>query len=179
MRLSPVLFGIVLALPATARPSAGGPCATQAPGAVSPNRHSVFFNGLVSVPHQSPSGDALLFRASIGRGHRGRVVTVTATASVDETSYVIIGTPIVNTTFLFGAPALNLRCDATSFPVGVTPGCTVTATWWLDLDAAERGHPGEFIDKPLCLSFTGSERDQSVAGPTKTNLTVTALTARK
>ena len=31
--------------------------------------------------------------------------------------------------------------------------CTLTATWWLDLDAAEVANPGVFINQPLTVTL--------------------------
>ncbi len=39
--------------------------------------------------------------------------------------------------------------------IGPTSGCTVSGTWWLDLDAAEVAHPGVFIRQPLTITLLG------------------------
>ena len=35
--------------------------------------------------------------------------------------------------------------------------CTLTGTWWLDLDAAELANPGVFINQPLTVTLHGGE----------------------
>jgi len=43
---------------------------------------------------------------------------------------------------------------------GINPpafSCTLTGTWWLDLDAAEAANPGVFINQPLAVTLRGGD----------------------
>jgi len=40
-------------------------------------------------------------------------------------------------------------------PCPAFSSCTMAATWWLDLDAAEAANPGKFIGKPLNIELGG------------------------
>ena len=43
---------------------------------------------------------------------------------------------------------------------GINPpafSCTLTGTWWLDLDAAEAANPGVFINQPLVVTLHGGD----------------------
>jgi hypothetical protein len=35
--------------------------------------------------------------------------------------------------------------------------CAATGTWWLDIDAAEAAHPGQFVKQPLNIVLIGQE----------------------
>ena len=41
--------------------------------------------------------------------------------------------------------------------ISCTGACTLTGTWWLDLDAAELAHPGMYINRPLTVTLIGGD----------------------
>jgi hypothetical protein len=56
----------------------------------------------------------------------------------------------------FSGYAAEVNCP--TFTTGSSASCTVTGTWWLDIDAAEAANPGMFIGKALTVTLTGAER---------------------
>jgi hypothetical protein len=97
-----------------------------------------------------------LLAASIVKGKRKHVLVIQATLSSGSS-------PV--------AGWLGIRARVNGFDA-VPPGqfsgdiqhqscggnyCTVTGTWWLDLDAAEVAHPGAFVSQPLTIVLDGGE----------------------
>jgi len=53
--------------------------------------------------------------------------------------------------------------------------CTVSGTWFVDLDAMEATHPGTFVNVPLSVSL----HSQSIGGVLNGKLTLTAMLVKK
>lgn len=49
---------------------------------------------------------------------------------------------------------VNTDCGFTDTPPAA---CTVTGTWWLDIDAAETASPGLFVGQPLSIALVGGD----------------------
>jgi hypothetical protein len=66
----------------------------------------------------------------------------------------------------FSSSQLTTRCDS---------HCTLSATWWLDLDTAELKHPGVFIKQPLDVTMWAG----SPGGPTLGRMSLVATLLKK
>lgn len=91
-----------------------------------------------------------LLTATIQKGKRHRMLMIQA--SLDYTG--------ADATLLGIAPTVNgwLAEGSRSVMYCTSGACdTVSGSWWLDLDAAESQHPGEFINKPLLVRLIGGE----------------------
>jgi hypothetical protein len=47
----------------------------------------------------------------------------------------------------------NYQTDSQVFQEGCNGFCTITGTWWLDLDALEQANPGQFVNVPLDVTL--------------------------
>jgi hypothetical protein len=129
-------------------------------GSTSPGKKSVFVS---ETGKALPLGSVTLLSGTIAKGKRKRVLTVHAMITNGpyanpqlpvpvalSLNPLVNGVPMEPTTEnTQGAVA---DCGAFTEP-RVT--CTLTGTWWLDLDAAELAHVGTFIGKPLTIELTG------------------------
>ena len=99
-----------------------------------------------------PGGQAVL-GAEIVRGRRGYVLTVEGmlTAYNPAGRAVLLIVPLVN------GIALNPVGGAAAVRCSSGKPCSVSGSWWLDLDAAEAANPGLVIGKQLTIGLTGAD----------------------
>src|SRR3954452_14914925 len=91
-------------------------------------------------------GNKVVATVTILRGLRGYVLEVDGLLQIygpDESAmYILLR---ANGVFLNGSdPAVDCQGEV---------ACSLVATGWLDLDAAERSNPGKFIGKPLLIEM--------------------------
>ena len=125
----------------------------------SPGKNSAFessdFNGSGDIP----SGVTALLTATIVKGKKKNVLMVEATLSTGmspSSSYLYVRTDVNGyeiEPLSGGSSQVLTNCNGTP--------CTLTAAWWLDLDAAEAAHPGVFIKQPLTVTLRGGEGSPS------------------
>lgn len=121
----------------------------------SPGKFSAFESSGFEPYGDIPVAVTSLLTATIAKGKKKYVLAVEATLSGGSS-------PVAN--------SLMLRANANGVEMEPhSPGgnevthtcasalCTLTATWWLDLDAAEAAHPGVFINMPLSVTLEGGE----------------------
>jgi hypothetical protein len=66
--------------------------------------------------------------------------------------------------------------DSRIVQTGCQGFCSLSGTWWLDLDLAEQAHPGMFVNAPIDVTLTG----QSLYATTQTyKMSVTATLTKK
>lgn len=115
-----------------------------------------------SITEQTPLGtwptDPLndtLLTATVRRGKNRRMLFIQGSLDYNGTDGSVIGVvPTVNGIAVepFAravAYCTNGLCD------------TAAGSWWLDVDAAEAAHPGEFVGKPLLVRLIGGEISSS------------------
>lgn len=139
----------------------GALCLTWATSALadttSPGKNAVFVSASnLSLP---TSGTATLLTGQITKGKKKTVLAIEAmltsigqfsgprTDTISPTVNGITVEPASSALALVNCPTIS----STSF------ACTVTGTWWLDIDAAEAAHAGMFVGQPLNITLTGSE----------------------
>jgi hypothetical protein len=92
----------------------------------------------------------LSLSGNLQKGIRKTVVRLDVTFSLLVTA---------NITDISVMPEVNGRWitfDMTGCDVAKTSLCTLTATYWYDVDAMEAAHPGEWVGKPLQVVVYGS-----------------------
>ena len=102
-----------------------------------------------------PQAVATLLTATIAKGKKKNVLVVEATLSSGASSissYLILGTTVNGVEMEPGYPNPNFVLQSCGGGL-----CTLTGTWWLDLDAAELANPGVFINQPLTVTLRGGE----------------------
>lgn len=123
-----------------------------------------------------PAGSAVLLTtpgATLAKGKKKRVIVVEATM----TSGIPGPLPMVLT---MSATLNGVAMEPTGNPVGIITecggtglspwlggpffGCTLSGTFWLDLDQAETASPGTFIGMPLTVALLGGDF-AGVGGP--------------
>ena len=58
--------------------------------------------------------------------------------------------------------------------------CTVTGTWWLDIDAAETAHPGMFVNQPLTVTLLGGDlTNGTLVGVQPMDISLSAIVVKK
>ena len=133
------MLGVLGAKPARA--------ASTSPGKNSAFETSDFGNGDIPVI-VSP-----LLTATISKGKKKYVLAVEARLSSgysQVSSYLILRTKVNGVEMEPSGPNDVVQaCNGNP--------CTLTSTWWLDLDAAEAANPGVFIKMPLSVTLEGGE----------------------
>lgn len=131
--------------------------AHAAPVTTSPGKTSVSSSESSTL---NMSGNVTGLMGTISKGAKKRILQFTATLSIvdDMTVPAISLFPTVNGFIVTGTSQNYQKCDTSE-----ASNCTLTAVYWLDLDAAELAHPGTYIGQPLNIgifggsaSFTGS-----------------------
>jgi hypothetical protein len=112
----------------------------------SPGKSSAFeSSGFMFVP----ASPATLLTATIAKGKKKKVLAIEATLSTDTgASGVLEIRPLVNDVAVEGG-VVSVACQ---------PGlvhCSVSGSWWLDVDAAEAANPGVFVKQPLVVRLVG------------------------
>ncbi len=122
----------------------------------SPGGNSVY-ESATGVP--LPVGPAPLLVGTISKGLRSRVLEVNAMLTVGvpfgpgiELSLLVD----VNGVLMEPLPSGPFGAVQSCVDIGFgASGCTISGTWWLDLDAAEAASPGVFLRKPLTITLFG------------------------
>jgi hypothetical protein len=139
------------------------PTLAWADGTTSPGKNSVFLSAS-GLSLQSGLQTASLLTATINKGKKKTVVAVEGMltdigqTSGPRTEHIwteINGIGIEPETSNVSYVA-QVNCPT----ITISPFsglCTVTGTWWLDIDAAEAAHPGMFVGQPLNITLMGQE----------------------
>ena len=123
------------------------------PASTSPGRNSVFGSGTGTL---NVDGEIAPLAGTIQKGKSKKVLRLTASLGIN-------GSPTLNGVFLRAfvngvafEPAVfyQQQCNPSN-----GNACTVSGTFWLDLDAAEVASPGVFLGKPLNLTIEGGNPD--------------------
>ena len=113
----------------------------------SPGKSSVFAYEAVSL---DLTGDITPVLGQILKGKKNTVVKVDVTLDVSASAGAVPGLYLdifVNDVLAGGSTG---QCDGASPYI-----CSTSATFWLDVDAAELAHPGVFVGQPLALKLIG------------------------
>jgi hypothetical protein len=112
----------------------------------SPGKTSAFESASINA---LTVGTADLLTATLLKGKAKNVLAIEATMTTntggDGTLHMV---PTVNGVAVQGT-TVNQPCAFT------VAHCTVTGTWWLDLDAAEAANPGSILKVPLEITLEG------------------------
>ena len=101
-----------------------------------------------------PATVSPLLTATIVKGKKKNVLVVEAmlsTGASPSSSYLYLRTDVN------GYEIEPLSGGSSQVLTDCNGPCTLTAAWWLDLDAAEAAHPGVFINQPLTVTLRGGE----------------------
>jgi len=106
-------------------------------------------------------GTKVVATVTILRGQRGYVLEVDGLLQVygpdESVMYILLRE---NGVIVYGDdPAVDCQGEV---------ACSLVATGWLDLDAAERSHPGKFIGKPLLIEMIAGNARVTVPSATAT-----------
>jgi len=121
----------------------------------SPGKNAAFYSSQHLVSIDPPAEQT--FAVTIAKGRPKRVVTLTATVNYQGRGGFPDPRPYlrawVNGVRMTGAFAPNYFADywgEKDYPGFIS---FRTATWWLDLDAAEAANPGQFKNQPLTVEL--------------------------
>ena len=106
-------------------------------------------------------GDIPPLTAQILKGKSKTVIKIDASVST-ATNAVLVGDyldPSVNGYPLMPSSYIYGQCSATNGAY-----CTLTATFWMDVDAAELAHPGVYVGQPLNVTLQGGNSATGGAG---------------
>ncbi len=85
---------------------------------------------------------------TIEKGKKKRMLLVTGIASAPSTTATVVLWARVNGIEMEPQDgvdsAIGVKCDG---------ACTLTGSWWLDIDAAEAANPGVFVSVPLIVEI--------------------------
>jgi hypothetical protein len=96
-----------------------------------------------------PAAPATLLTATIAKGKKNRVLAIEATLGTDVgAAGVIEMRPLVNDVAVEG-PIVSVSCQPSLLH------CSMSGTWWVDIDAAEAANPGVFVKQPLVVRLVG------------------------
>jgi len=108
-------------------------------------------------------GTAELASAFIQKGRARTVLAISATlTTLSGTNATFHMFPEVNGVVPYGS-VVNQAC------VAAVARCTMTGTWWLDVDDTEASNPGEFLNQPLSIVLLGGV----LSGATDADVTAT------
>ncbi len=125
----------------------------------SPGKLSAYISTpALTVPGE---GNKVVATVTILRGHRGEVLEADGLLQIygpdESVMYILLR---ANGVFLNGSdPAVDCQGEV---------ACSLVATGWLDLDAAERSNPGKFIGKPLLIEMIAGNARVTVPSVTAT-----------
>jgi len=135
-----------------------------------PGKKSAFESSDFSGGGDIPAGVSPLLTATIVKGKKKNVLVVEAmlsTGASSSSSYLYLRTDVNGyeiEPLSGGSSEVLTDCNGTP--------CTLTAAWWLDLDAAEAAHPGVFINQPLTVTLRGGEGSPSPQSDGKVTMSV-------
>lgn len=128
----------------------------------SPGKTSAFESASITPLTVGGNGSTLA-TASLLKGKKKTVLAITATLTTDSGANAVLQMlPTVNG-FAVEGVRVQQSCAFT------LAHCTVTGTWWFDVDASELANPGEVVGVPVDVVLTGG----SVAGDDDASATVT------
>ena len=88
--------------------------------------------------------------AQLAKGKAKRILQMQLTLSLSDSSAVPSVFVIVSVNGVRTLPGImHQQCPATS------SRCTMTGTFWMDIDAMEAAHPDEFVGEPLDIVVDG------------------------
>jgi hypothetical protein len=96
------------------------------------------------------------------KGKKNTVVEIQATVSVVQNAS-LKGLQLfaaVNGVVFTGMGTTNSQCDVAAAP---SSPCTLTVTFWMDVDAAETAYPGTYVGQPLNITLNGGDAEPSAA----------------
>jgi hypothetical protein len=116
---------------------------------VSPGKSSAF----ASIVEQNPLpeyGTTPLVSATINKARAKRVLSIHATLTVRGAGAAVVGIlPRVNGV---SAEPSRITTDCSQ-----QTECSVSGSWYLDVDAAETANPDAFVGEPLLIELLGGE----------------------
>lgn len=135
--------------------------------------------GFVALPAGPMAGPILTTPgATLAKGNKKKVVTVDATI----TSGMPVPMPMIlsmgatlNGVAMEPTTGVYMDCAGTAMTPwfgGPLAGCTVSATFWLDLDQAETASPGTFIGLPLTVVLVGGDASGMGGPPVSASMNV-------
>lgn len=128
----------------------------------SPGKNSAFESASINPLTVGGNGSTLA-TASLVKGKKKTVLAITATLTTNSGADAVLQMlPTVNGLAVEGV-RVQQPCSFTLVH------CTVSGTWWLDVDAAELNEPGSVAGVPVNVVLTGG----SVAGDNDASATVT------
>ncbi len=139
----------------------------------SPGKKSAF-ESLSAIP--MPVYPAPL-TATIAKGQKKTVLAIAATLRDSGPPGRCLGLQVsVNSVLAESGPASAMPITVTD--CGGCGGaaesfCSVTGTWWLDVDAAETANPGMFVGQPLSITLAYGDGTAAGPGPADVMLSVT------
>lgn len=112
----------------------------------SPGKNSAFESASLTNLAFTP---ATLLTATIAKGKKKKVLAIEASLTTNTGAAGVLEIrPFVNN-FATEGQAVQVVC------VPSLPHCTVSGTWWLDIDAAEVASPGLYVKQPLVVVLQG------------------------
>jgi hypothetical protein len=115
---------------------------------VSPGKNSAFASIVEQTP--LPGYGGALVSASLQKGRSKRVLSIHGTLSVRGAGAAVIGIlPRVNGV---SAEPARITTDCASHAE-----CSVTGSWYFDVDAAETANPEMFVGEPLLVELIGGD----------------------
>jgi hypothetical protein len=151
-----------------------------ADGTTSPGKNSVFVSAS-SLTLPSTGDDSTLLTATITKGKKKTVVAIegmltkigSLTGPRIERIWPTINGILVEPGESGEPDVAQVNCPT----INLTLFCTITGTWWLDIDAAEAANPGMFIGKALTIRLMGEEI--TLNGDSSLAATLTARVQKK
>ncbi len=135
----------------------------------SPGKFSVFASA--HMAQLSTGGGPPLLMATIGHGKHKYVLAAEARISSATTGLMSpFFWPEVNGVRMNPTDGANLAYVSTDCS---SQRCSLTGTWWLDLDAAEAAHPGMFLGVPLVVNLQGGDLNGAAVPAGNTEVTMT------
>ena len=164
IRIGCAVLGLLFAASAVhAADSCLAPCATV------PNKtRHLSTVGPIALPI-GPLGGVLLTTApapTLKKGQKKKVIVVEATMTSGIPAPVAPPAVLTMLATLNGVPmesagaGMGVIADCGGTGMSALPpmaGCTLSATFWLDLNQAETANPGTFIGKPLIVTLVGGD----------------------
>lgn len=140
----------------------------------SPGKTSAFASSDFGGTGDIPFAFTTLLSASIAKGKSKSVLVINGMLSS--------GSSLATSTFYLRVSVNGVWAEPQTFGtvsliaqgcgVGGSRMCTLTGTWWLDLDAAELANPGSFKGKPLEVVLEGGEEVAAIESQGRVTLSV-------
>jgi hypothetical protein len=165
---------LLLASSVRAADSCLAPCAK-----IPKERRYVSTVGSIALP-PGPLGGVLLTTpaATLAMGKPKRLLVVDATLTSGLAApmpMVLTMTAVANGAMMEPTTPMGVVMDcggSVMNPIAPLFGCTLSGTFWLDLDQAETGNPGTFIGMPLSVVLRGGNAAGGGGMPVYASMTV-------